>query len=443
MATLSKHLVLSKTRKSKLSDVVRLNIWGNGLQDVSILRQMSNVEILSLSVNAISSLEPFTGCLKLQELYLRRNNIPSLQDVNYLRHLESLRILWLGENPCCESPHYRDYIIKALPRLTKAMSRHVSLDQLLNTRDNPIWLEEVDIEDGGSDKGFWFRPCEYGHNTVLNKRDSHTYRVDEVEGRPAMVKDRLITQSAELSNSRCSVGIGNHVFVQTRTSNEPFFRLYMWERDSDTWTECVGPASNAMHLDANATISRFQKELLVPLDSGRFCTLDTDSMKCRYLPENPLELKEGSEMINQPFIVGDSVLFVYGNDDGDEDYICFSESDGWTRPLQDDLPFFNAQCNVPVHKSTLCVGFDDGEYQIGYLDGTSQEFVECCETDFCCYTSVRLAEDLYLVSCFRRDVKYDGDAYARGGAESWYLLHLDLGMIQERGGVLTQDMFGE
>lgn len=41
---------------ARLSDVKSLNCWGQDLADVSILSQMPNVEVLSLSVNQISTL---------------------------------------------------------------------------------------------------------------------------------------------------------------------------------------------------------------------------------------------------------------------------------------------------------------------------------------------------------------------------------------------------
>lgn len=41
----------------RLSDVKSLNCWGQDLAEVSILSQMPNVEVLSLSVNQISTLK--------------------------------------------------------------------------------------------------------------------------------------------------------------------------------------------------------------------------------------------------------------------------------------------------------------------------------------------------------------------------------------------------
>eukprot|EP01012_Entosiphon_sulcatum_P065393 TRINITY_DN94335_c0_g1_i1.p1 TRINITY_DN94335_c0_g1~~TRINITY_DN94335_c0_g1_i1.p1 ORF type:complete len:282 (+),score=41.89 TRINITY_DN94335_c0_g1_i1:33-848(+) len=123
---LSENLVLQKTRVDNLRYVKNLNLWGNDLSDVSLLREMVNVEVLSLSVNKISTLKDFANCLKLQELYLRKNQIRDLEEVNWLKNLPVLKILWLCDNPCAESPLYRPYIIRALPHLEKLDNVDVS-----------------------------------------------------------------------------------------------------------------------------------------------------------------------------------------------------------------------------------------------------------------------------------------------------------------------------
>ncbi len=129
---LSEEYVLAKTRVSELSAVRSLNLWGNGVTDVSVrqpcrgeaaglrvtgaradarrsqlVARMHNLEVLSLSVNrcgagapgsrraafallrqraicrrrcaltrrrgSLTSLRDFSGCTSLQELYLRKN----------------------------------------------------------------------------------------------------------------------------------------------------------------------------------------------------------------------------------------------------------------------------------------------------------------------------------------------------------------------------------
>jgi hypothetical protein len=56
---------------------------------------------------------------KLQELYLRRNEVADLAEIRYLAPLPHLHILWLNENPCAEHPDYRLLVTRFLPHLTK------------------------------------------------------------------------------------------------------------------------------------------------------------------------------------------------------------------------------------------------------------------------------------------------------------------------------------
>ena len=116
---LTAEMILMRCKTDKLHTIKNLNLWGNELEDISILEQMPNVEILSLSLNKISSLTFFRNCQKLTELYLRKNNINDLGELRYLQHLSALKVLWLWDNPCSEHQLYRPYIIKNLPNLQK------------------------------------------------------------------------------------------------------------------------------------------------------------------------------------------------------------------------------------------------------------------------------------------------------------------------------------
>lgn len=48
---------------------------------MSILQQAPHVEVLSLSVNHISSLRHFAFCGQLQQLYLRGNDVSNLAEI--------------------------------------------------------------------------------------------------------------------------------------------------------------------------------------------------------------------------------------------------------------------------------------------------------------------------------------------------------------------------
>lgn len=81
---LSSEMIMARCKTDNLALIKNLNLWGNEITDVSLIRQMKNLEVLSLSVNKIATLKDFVNCLKLQELYLRKNNIEDLSEIKYL-----------------------------------------------------------------------------------------------------------------------------------------------------------------------------------------------------------------------------------------------------------------------------------------------------------------------------------------------------------------------
>jgi Leucine-rich repeat (LRR) protein len=123
---LTKELLMARTKNDNLKVLKNLNLWGVGFEDVSLVQQMTNIEVLSLSLNRISSLKDFQYCSKLKELYVRRNNIRSVNEVRYLQNLPELKVLWLSENPCAEIPNYRLQVIAILPGLQKLDNQEVS-----------------------------------------------------------------------------------------------------------------------------------------------------------------------------------------------------------------------------------------------------------------------------------------------------------------------------
>jgi Leucine-rich repeat (LRR) protein len=77
-------MIVARCKTDNLALIKNLNLWGNEISDVSLISEMPNLEVLSLSVNKISSLKDFVHCTRLQELYLRKNNISSLLELKYL-----------------------------------------------------------------------------------------------------------------------------------------------------------------------------------------------------------------------------------------------------------------------------------------------------------------------------------------------------------------------
>ena len=106
-------------------------MWGAGLTNVDVLACCANAEVLSLSLNMISSLVPFRTCPCLRELYLRKNIVDDLAELGYLHSLQDLRILWLVSNPCADRDPdlYREVALRLLPNLERLDSTVVSPEE--------------------------------------------------------------------------------------------------------------------------------------------------------------------------------------------------------------------------------------------------------------------------------------------------------------------------
>jgi len=151
MVKLTEDMVVARTRVSDMNHVKKLNCWGAELSDISVLRKLKNVEVLSLSVNNISTLADIQFCKNLQELYIRKNRIPDISEICWLRDLPRLRNLWLEENPCAEgdAEMYRQTVIRNIPQLQKLDNTAVTPEEMADAMRRGIELDHP--LDGGSD----------------------------------------------------------------------------------------------------------------------------------------------------------------------------------------------------------------------------------------------------------------------------------------------------
>lgn len=144
MVRLTEDMIVARTRVSDMNHVKKLNCWGAELSDISVIRKLTNVEVLSLSVNTISTLADIQNCKNLQELYIRKNQIPDIGEILWLRELPRLKNLWLEENPCAESVGqelYRQTVIRNLPQLQKLDNVPVSSEEMAEAMRRGMELE--------------------------------------------------------------------------------------------------------------------------------------------------------------------------------------------------------------------------------------------------------------------------------------------------------------
>jgi hypothetical protein len=126
---LTHEFIAMRTKCDRLESIRNLNLWGNDLEDISIIRTMHNLEVVSLSVNKIRTLKDFASLKNLRELYLRKNSISDINEIRYLTNLPNLKILWLSENPVAEIKGYRGIVIRNLPQITKLDDNVISLEE--------------------------------------------------------------------------------------------------------------------------------------------------------------------------------------------------------------------------------------------------------------------------------------------------------------------------
>ncbi|KAF6207677.1 hypothetical protein GE061_016124 [Apolygus lucorum] len=214
MTALTEEMVFARTKTNNLGVITKLNCWGSQLSDVSILRKMTDVTVLSLSVNNIETLEVFQYCTKLQELFVRKNKIKDLNEVCYLRDLVHLKNLWLGDNPCADDDGYRLAVIRALPRLEK--------------------LDGISVEEAEYEKA-----QRLGRNLTLDPSDERFYSSDPEE-------ENSEQESPEEENHRYEEEPANH------TINSQFNQYYR-EREEDRERQKVenGHHENNHHQDVD------------------------------------------------------------------------------------------------------------------------------------------------------------------------------------------------
>ena len=126
---LTKEIIINRVGSDKLDSIKSLNLWGNNLDDITLISEMPSLEILSLSSNQIKDIKVLKHLKNLKELYLKDNKISDFNQVEFLKNCKKLEILNLSENPISYQQNYRQKILEILPNLKK-------LDDVENTNNN-------------------------------------------------------------------------------------------------------------------------------------------------------------------------------------------------------------------------------------------------------------------------------------------------------------------
>ena len=139
--------IMLRTKNDKINSLTKLNLWGNDLEDVSCIINVPNLEVISLAVNKINTLKPFSRLNSLKELYLRQNRISNLSEINFLKNCKRLTILSLSQNPVCESNNYRKKVIQMLPQILKLDDKAISIEERNSAENGDDYSDEDNYDD--------------------------------------------------------------------------------------------------------------------------------------------------------------------------------------------------------------------------------------------------------------------------------------------------------
>ncbi|XP_017473561.1 PREDICTED: protein tilB [Rhagoletis zephyria] len=115
-------------------DLKILLLQSNLISKIENLHKLKKLEYLNLAINNIERVENLEQLESLTKLDLTLNFIGELTSIECLKGNYNLRELILIGNPCCDYPHYRDYVTGTLPQLNSLDCEEIKMSQKLQAQ---------------------------------------------------------------------------------------------------------------------------------------------------------------------------------------------------------------------------------------------------------------------------------------------------------------------
>ncbi|GIQ81883.1 hypothetical protein KIPB_002921 [Kipferlia bialata] len=347
--------------------------------------------------------------------------------------------------------------------------RLLTESDLLNATDSFMWLERVRNRSGGMNlSGHSRNFIQIAHNTVLNLCDMCAYTVVYEEGCPTLTRtsdaanippDEDIHSDSELGGGVVPpdcVRVGSCLYLKTREEfdlTEPApFSSDVYDLGTGVFTRCnppTGPPQCDGSTGESLSASPAGKKILHYSADGLWL-FDTESETWERAPGTPPRQSGSLDFYATAITVGDSTAFVDTPPRSLSEGLrvaSFSDTRGWEAlvPLDVGRYFCRGLLASLGNRSTLCVS----EGEISVIDEVSNEIRHLVDVDFH-LEGIQIGPELCLVQITWPSVAapyytHDGDSdmdsdWDGEGFYEWYLLHLDLSLLQETGGQLTADM---
>lgn len=130
--------------RAPLSNATKVDAFGLGLTDASVLKGCALLEVCALSDNHLddSIFTALSSCTQLRELYLRRNCIRDIASLAQLALFPRLTHLMLSENPVASEPTYRAECLRHCPALVKLDQSDVDRARVSLQRGGPVRTQQ-------------------------------------------------------------------------------------------------------------------------------------------------------------------------------------------------------------------------------------------------------------------------------------------------------------
>ncbi|XP_069121130.1 centriolin-like isoform X3 [Argopecten irradians] len=142
---LSCNMIERVEKVEKLIKLRELNLAYNNINKIEGLENLANLQMLNLTGNNIEHIPIWLGkrLKALRVLHLGKNNLQSMSELAKLKPLPDLLELTVAENPLCQIPHCRLYLIFHLRTLQVLDSQPVTEEERRHARDR---FEQDEIE---------------------------------------------------------------------------------------------------------------------------------------------------------------------------------------------------------------------------------------------------------------------------------------------------------
>ncbi|XP_060070795.1 centriolin-like [Ylistrum balloti] len=142
---LSCNMIERVEKVEKLIKLRELNLAYNNITKIEGLENLANLQMLNLTGNNIEHIPIWLGkrLKALRTLHLGKNNLQSMSELAKLKPLPDLLELTVAENPLCQIPHCRLYLIFHLRTLQVLDSQPVTEEERRHARDR---FEQDEIE---------------------------------------------------------------------------------------------------------------------------------------------------------------------------------------------------------------------------------------------------------------------------------------------------------